>query len=68
MFPETSRGKAMNIYQQNGYADRDEYLAILADDYGIDDSVVEMPADLLGPDEDFDGLAIELQDYADSEM
>jgi len=49
----------------NGFESRRAYLDSLADDYGIDRATVYMMADLLGPDEDFDGLATSLEDYAD---
>jgi hypothetical protein len=32
---------------------------------GVDKRTVFMLADLLGPDEDFDGLVTSLEDYAD---
>ena len=54
----------MSIYIDNGYTSRRDYLESLADDFGIDRSVVFMLAGLLGAEEDFDGLVIELEDYA----
>lgn len=54
-----------SIYQQNGFADRKEYLVSLADEYG--EHVVYLLADLLGPNEDFDGLVSELEDYQDGD-
>jgi hypothetical protein len=51
------------IYKEHDCEDRDEYLANLADDYGVSPSVVGMLADVLGPNEDFDGLVTELEDY-----
>ena len=54
----------MSIYIDNGYTSRRDYLESLADDFGIDPSVVFMLAGLLGAEEDFDGLVIELEDYA----
>lgn len=53
----------MNIYQENGYNSRDDYLECLADDFGVDLDAVKALADLLGPDEDFDGLVSTLEDY-----
>jgi hypothetical protein len=50
-------------YIANGYKDRDDYLASLADDRGIDSMAVRMIADMLGPSEDFDGLVSELEDF-----
>jgi len=51
-----------NIYQQNGFDTREDYLNDLADTYGLDVEIVTMVADLLGPNEDFDGLVSELED------
>ena len=53
----------MNIYQENGYENRREYLECLADDFGVDESIVFELAALLGPSEDFDGLVAMLEDY-----
>ena len=52
-----------NVYQENGFNSRREYLEDLADNMGMDSSVVFMLADLLGPNEDFDGLVTSLEDY-----
>jgi len=46
-------------YTQNGYENRRAYLKSLAEDYG--DAVYDL-ADLLGEDEDFDGLVTALDD------
>lgn len=54
-----------SVYQQHGYADRKDYLMRLADDYGMDFESVEILADMLGPNEDFDGLVTTVQDYAE---
>jgi hypothetical protein len=51
-----------NIYQENGYADREEYLTSTADNYGVPSMVVTELASLLGPEEDFDALVSELDD------
>ena len=54
-----------SIYKQNGYEDREDYLSCLADDYGLSlEEVVRPLAELLGPDEDFDGLVSSLEDEA----
>ena len=42
---------------------RQEYLTTLADDFGIDRETVYMMADILGPNEDFDGLVTALEDF-----
>ncbi len=52
-------------YKDNGYANREDYLSCLAEDYGLDlEEVVRPIADLLGPTEDFDGLVSMLEDEA----
>ena len=55
---------AANIegYLEYGAESRAEYLAMLADEYGIDLDVVQAMADVLGPNEDFDGLVTSLED------
>jgi hypothetical protein len=45
---------------------RKEYLTGIAEDYGIARSDVFMLADLLGEDEDYDGLLSMLADYEGS--
>ena len=51
-----------NIYQQNGYADREDYLTCLAEDYGVPIEDVYSLADMLSENEDFDGLVSALED------
>ena len=51
-----------NIYQENGYADRDDYLTCLAEDYGVPIEDVYSLVDILGENEDFDGLISALED------
>lgn len=53
----------MSVYRDHGYADRRAYLEGLADDLGVDLSIVHALADLLGPNEDFDGLVTTLEDF-----
>ena len=45
-----------NIYKENGYADRDDYLTCLSEDYGVPIEDVFSLAEMLGENEDFDGL------------
>lgn len=52
-----------NIYQQHGYASRREYLESLAEEYEVPLEIVLAGAQLLGPEEDFDGLITALEDY-----
>ena len=51
-------------YINNGYKNRTEYLESLADDFNVDSSIVEALSDMLGENEDFDGLISELEDYS----
>ena len=50
------------IYQENGYADRDDYLNCLSEDYGVPIESVYSLAEMLGENEDFDGLVSALED------
>ena len=51
-----------NIYQENGYTDRDDYLTCLSEDYGVSIEDVYSLAEMLGDNEDFDGLLSALED------
>ena len=51
-----------NIYQENGYADRDDYLTCLSEDYGVSIEDVYSLAEMLGENDDFDGLVCGLED------
>lgn len=53
-----------NVYEKNGYADRRDYLRNLSEEYGLEEALVVMIADLYGANEDFDGLVSTLQDIA----
>ncbi len=55
----------MNIYTENGYTSRRDYLNQLADDMEADRATVYLMADLLGESEDFDGLVTMLEDAAE---
>ena len=50
------------IYELSGYTDREDYLKSLTAEFG---PMVRVIADLLGPNEDFDGLLTEL-DYLET--
>lgn len=52
----------MNIYKENGYDSREDYLECLAEDNGVDIETVLVMADTLGPNEDFDGLVCIISD------
>jgi hypothetical protein len=54
-----------NVYQENGYASREEYLESLREDYG---SVVDTLTSVLPASEDFDGLLTALEDYEESSI
>ena len=51
-----------NIYRENGYADRDDYLNRLSEDYGVSIEDVYSLVEILGENEDFDGLVSTLED------
>ena len=50
-------------YTAEGFANRRAYLDSLCEEY--DRSTVMALADMLGPNEDFDGLITSLEDYAE---
>lgn len=50
-----------DIYQDKGYLNRKHYLECLAEEYSLDLEQVIIPlADMLGAEEDFEGLLIAL--------
>lgn len=51
-----------NIYKNNGYESRNDYLESLSNEYGVPEYQVHYLASLLGESEDFDGLVTQLQD------
>lgn len=51
-----------DIYQEHGYFDRAAYLLFLSEEYYIEHEIVLALADVLGPEEDFDGLVSTLED------
>ena len=54
-----------SLYVECGFTSRREYLKQLAEDYGVDTQTVFALANVLGPDEDFDGLVLAIEDEAD---
>jgi len=56
----------VDIYQEKGYRDRKHYLRSLADNYDVPYKVVLSIAEFLGPNEDFDGLITEIEDYIET--
>jgi len=55
-----------NNSQTNSSKERRLYLEELADEFGVDTEIVFALADLLGPNEDQDGLISSLEDVSDS--
>jgi len=55
----------MSIYTDNGFANRNEYLDNLREEYG---ELVDVLIGVLPASEDFDGLVTELEDAMDSGM
>ena len=53
----------MSIYNDNGFYSRKEYLKALALEHDVPAPSVFAIADVLGEDEDFDGLITALEDY-----
>jgi hypothetical protein len=53
----------MDIYEGNGYEDRNHYLEELALDYGLDFDSVYFLAQMLGEEDDFDGLIIAIESF-----
>lgn len=53
----------MDIYERNGYEDRNHYLEELALDYGLDFDSVYFLAQMLGEEDDFDGLIIAIESF-----
>ena len=54
-----------SVYVKMGYKNRTDYLEDMADSTGVDSYVIDSIADILGPNEDFDGLVSAMDDYAD---
>lgn len=57
-----------NVYKENGYENRREYLRSLAEEFDMDYSDVATIASVLGESEDFDGLISALEDFEDFYM
>jgi len=52
-----------DVYTDNGYINRQDYLENLSIEYDVNSDIVFNLAELLGPSEDFDGLVTTLEDY-----
>lgn len=59
--------KELNIYQQHGYYNRTDYLRCMSEDYCVPFDTVLVLADMLGENEDFDGLVAALEDAEEME-
>lgn len=55
-----------DVYVENGYKNREDYLQSLANEYGADIEAVKALASVLGESEDFDGLVTALEDEYDA--
>lgn len=53
------------VYQNKGYKNRADYLMSLSLSYGIPYDTVRIAANILGPNEDFDGLLTMLDEWED---
>lgn len=54
--------QTVNVYQKNGYKDRKDYFNYLATEFNVPITTVLLLAEMLGPNEDFDGLVAALED------
>jgi hypothetical protein len=54
----------MSIYTDEGFKNRRDYLENLAEQMGVNIQTVLVLADMLGSNEDFDGLVTSLEDLA----
>ena len=53
----------MDVYQENGYKDRADYLEQLSMEYDCPIEIINSLVDSLGKSEDFDGLVSALRDW-----
>lgn len=58
----------MNVYEEQGYKNRVDYLKFLASDLCLPEDIVFALADMLGGGEDFDGLVTALEEYQDDNV
>lgn len=63
--PQADQVTPLNPYQSEGYQDRDDYLKGMSEEYGVPLATVRGLAEMLGENEDFDGLVTHLQDMED---
>jgi len=55
----------IEVYIRNGYKSRAEYLKSVAGEFSVPLDIVFYLSEILGPEEDFDGLLNELEDLED---
>lgn len=55
----------MSVYTDNGYQNRRDYLEQLAEEHDVPLDVVLSLAQVLGSNEDFDGLVTAIEDYSE---
>lgn len=58
----------MDVYQENGFANRRAYLRSLSERFGVDYHTVADFAATLGANEDFDGLVTTLEDFVNDDQ
>ena len=51
------------LYERKGYQSRNDYLVGLANHYGVNPAEVIRLANMLGEDDDFDGLVLTIEEY-----
>ncbi|HEX9955506.1 MAG TPA: hypothetical protein VGB48_09885 [Allosphingosinicella sp.] len=61
---EAERTIALERYQVDGFECRVDYLRDLAEQHDLRLEDIAEHVDLLGPDEDFDGLVVFLEDHS----
>lgn len=61
---EKMREREDAIYKPHGFKNRREYLKDLAENNGVELAIVVAIADMLGREEDFDGLVTEVEDFS----
>ena len=59
---EPGRPPIQTIYEQHGFRNRQDYFEYLSEEYDIDIDIIKSMAEILGPNEDFDGLVTNLED------
>lgn len=62
---EYSVREVTNVWQENGYTGRRQYLKSLAEEYDVEYLTVLTLANTLGQNEDFDMLLTQLEEVAD---